>query len=145
LLCLLAATAAWLQRAKSPAHLLVGSWRYDLASIHVALTAKAGHKAEALSVRKEVLATLKTITLIFRANRTLQTKDAGHAAVTTGSWTLFGPKIIVHATNLRQKMPAMELSKDGRRIHAVDSEPGLGVVKVDLVKLPRQRIANNSR
>ena len=137
MLCSLAVASSWPQRPKSATQLLVGSWRYDLASVHVALSAKADHQAKARSVRKEVLATLKTLILIFRADRTFQTKEAGRAPEAAGTWTLAGLKIIVHATNLRQRTPAMELSQDGRRIHTVDSEPGFGVVRVDLVKVPR--------
>jgi len=141
-LCLLAVCPGFAGQTKNPARALVGTWRYDLDSIRLDLSAKAISKEKARlgknyrpsTLRQEAEGGLKPILVSFRANRTLVISMVGRPVSQSGTWTLSGRTIKVVMTNLRQKTPSMTLAPNGKRIHVVDTEPGLGVIRVDLVK-----------
>ena len=61
--------------------------------------------------------------------------DAGDPSrAMLGTWSIQGRAVKVIMTNAAQKTPAMEISKDGKRIHTTYSDPNFGVGKVDLVR-----------
>jgi hypothetical protein len=130
---------------KSPAQLLVGKWKYDVSTMRLELNAKGkqmtsdpkdGPKAKQFLAKfqKQLAEMLKPMKLTFKADRTMSIHAGDPSKSTLGTWSIQGRSIRVIMTDARQKTPAMEITKDGKRIHTVYSDPGFGVGKVDLVR-----------
>ncbi len=132
--------------ALSPAQQLVGSWAYDVATMKLEVNAKGQktlddpiHGSDArrfvANMQRKLAAALKTMTITFKADRSVVIKGGNPPAEGTGGWIVTGRKVKVVMTDTKQKTPQMELATDGARIHTVYSDPNFGVSKVDLVKL----------
>lgn len=140
-------TLAFAQKAKapSPADQLIGTWKYDIATLKIEPNAKAraylndpktGKQAkESLArLQKSLVTMLKPLKLTFKRDMAFVISSANPSEKKMGTWNIHDRHVHVVMTDGGQATPEMEIDKTGKRIHTTYTDASFGAAKIDLVR-----------
>jgi hypothetical protein len=145
LLVLAALASAQKAKAPSPVEQLLGTWKYDVATLKIEPNAKtkaylndpkSGKQAKETMSRLQtsLVKMLKPLKLTFKRDMSFVIATDKPSEKKMGTWNLHDRHVHVVMTDGGQATPEMEIDKTGKRIHTTYTDEGFGVAKVDLVR-----------